>query len=319
MYVGKKASTNFGIGMRALTWGWKSNSHGDDVKEAMAELRKPRGMNYLVFARGLRTPNPPEGWPRTPANDPAWAATSLESITLAQITGPLREDTEQLWPDDLYPFRVPLGSPVELPALPAGGLSDEVVLTIRRALLLRGLPVLGAPPIDESDIPDEDTPEDDVVVPDRLLTGLDSLDGIALVLVRREQKRLRREMFGQAKSYTCSLCHRELPVSLLRLAHIKRRTEATTEERLNAANTMAACTLGCDELFERGYLVVDVQGLIHRNTAAPVVTVDLDGALSGLDGKKVLNYDSAAAPFFAAHADRHTRSAASGNPSSTTG
>ncbi|GLZ37630.1 hypothetical protein [Actinokineospora sp. NBRC 105648] len=306
VYVGQPARANFGVGMDSLTWGWKKDSHGSEVDAAMAVLRDPRNASYLVFAQGLRTSNPPVGWPRTPAGDPAWTRASLDAITLARVTGPLREEHEPLWSDDLYPFRVSLGSVVELPALPHSALAPEAMTAVRNAALRRGLPVLGPVPVDDVELGTDDSAQFNALVPDRLLNGLDGLDGLALALVRREQKWLRRQVFGEAPAIPCSLCHRELPVSLLRLAHIKRRADATPVERLNAANTMPACTLGCDELFERGYLLVDEQGQIHRNAAAPTVTVDLNIALSELDGRHVFGYRHASASFFAAHAARHT-------------
>ncbi|WP_156757165.1 hypothetical protein [Actinokineospora pegani] len=307
VYVGSQAQTNFDIGLAKRTWGWKTDSHGEEVARTMAWLRRPHGLTWLVFAREFQTLTPPSGWPRTPSDNVAWVSAFLKSITLAQVTGPLREDHTPLWPDDTYPFRVPLGSLVELPAIPPGGLRTEVLATARDAMLRRGLPLLGPTPIAETDpVLDEIDDEPGEDVSDRLLDGLDGLDGVARTIVRKEQRRLRRKRFGDAESIPCSLCHRELPVGLLRLAHIKRRADATTEERLNLANTMAACTLGCDELFERGYLLVDVQGHLRRNPGMPKVTVDLDGALARLDGRTVLEHSPASAPFFAAHAARHS-------------
>ncbi|WP_026423423.1 hypothetical protein [Actinokineospora inagensis] len=111
---------------------------------------------------------------------------------------------------------------------------------------------------------------------------------------------------GSAESLRCSLCHRELPVSLLRLAHIKRRAEATAKERLNTANTMPTCTLGAMNCSNAAYVLVDACGRSYRNARVSGITDDLDVALARFDGQKVLAFNSASAPFFAEHALRHT-------------
>lgn len=303
VYVGKPARKNFRLGMDKGTWGWRLNDHGRHAAAAMTALANPRAANYLVFAQDVRTVNPPPGWPRVPDSDPAWNQAYVDKLILAQVTRPLYEDTEELWDDDVYPYRVSFDSPIELPQFPAGDLSLDVVFAIRTAALNRGLPVLGPAPVDETDIPPGET-ADDEPVPDRLLGDTDGLDGLTRALFRREQTMLRRKAFGRAATFDCGLCQRNLPVSLLRLAHIKRRADATTEERLNRANTMPACTLGCDELFERGYVVVDPDGRIRRNTLEPI-TPDLETVLTTLDGLTVPLFTERSAPFFAAHAARH--------------
>ncbi|WP_035304443.1 hypothetical protein [Actinokineospora inagensis] len=72
VYVGQAAAReNLGIGMDSLTWGWKTDSHGDEVRDAMAVLRNPKSTSYLVFVQGVRAPDQPVGWPRVPLGDPA--------------------------------------------------------------------------------------------------------------------------------------------------------------------------------------------------------------------------------------------------------
>lgn len=146
--------------------------------------------------------------------------------------------------------------------------------------------------------PDEDLPE-------RLFGDLSDLDGFARAVVRREQQKLRSARFGALVEISCALCGRVLPVVLVRLAHIKRRAEATRDERLRLENTMPACTLGCDELFERGYLIVDQLGTITVNPAKKAASPDLTDVLNTLGGREVQGYSASQQPFFSWHRDRH--------------
>jgi predicted restriction endonuclease len=66
----------------------------------------------------------------------------------------------------------------------------------------------------------------------------------------------------------CDLCGREFPVELLIAAHIKQRAQCSNLERQDEANVvMSACRLGCDELFERGYISVNDDGAVIASEA----------------------------------------------------
>jgi hypothetical protein len=69
---------------------------------------------------------------------------------------------------------------------------------------------------------------------------MDDLDGFVRRKVRKEQVKLRKARFGDAKETGCALCGRTLPTSIVRLAHIKRRSHAVKGELLNLDNTMPA-------------------------------------------------------------------------------
>lgn len=207
-----------------------------------------------------------------------------------------------------------LGSPRTRPSRsrhqttpPADGLGT--LLAIRDSALRQGRPMLGPDPsradgpepFDSARDRDEvDGPE----IPDRLLAGLEGLDGSALQMTRREQRRLRLRRFGSRPDVVCVLCGRRLPTDLVRLAHIKRRAEASFDERLTFANTMPACTLGRDEMFERGYILVDEYGHIRANRNLGIVP-DLHAAIAPLVGRVVIDYQPSQAQFFQWHRDRH--------------
>lgn len=91
----------------------------------------------------------------------------------------------------------------------------------------------------------------------------EDLDRITEGRQRREQHRLRMTLFAGRTTARCDLCSRDLPVDLLVAAHIEQRSQCSNSERLDLANiVMSACRLGCDELFERGYISVGDDGAI---------------------------------------------------------
>ncbi|GAB1820160.1 hypothetical protein [Herbidospora sp. RD11066] len=88
--------------------------------------------------------------------------------------------------------------------------------------------------------------------------------GYDLVVLRRgEQNALRRLLLGRSAS-RCALCGAELPERFLVAAHIKQRSECSEQERRDLDNVaMLACTLGCDSLYEHGYIGVADDGVIE--------------------------------------------------------
>lgn len=116
---------------------------------------------------------------------------------------------------------------------------------------------------------------------------------------RREQSYLRTILLGknlaQAK---CALCGRVLPVRLLWASHIKSRSKCSDAEKLDIPNiAMLACVLGCDALFEYGYVGVDASGVVRVSNA-------LEGAgeaAAYLWGRKCEAFTPARAKYFEWH------------------
>ncbi|RPE10724.1 HNH endonuclease [Paenibacillus polymyxa] len=82
---------------------------------------------------------------------------------------------------------------------------------------------------------------------------------------RKEQSFLRRKLFKNKKVGVCGICGNQYPVDLLVAAHIKKRSKCSREEKLDYKNiVMPMCKFGCDDLFEKGYIVV-CDGKIQRN------------------------------------------------------
>jgi len=118
---------------------------------------------------------------------------------------------------------------------------------------------------------------------------------------RGEQTRLRRHLFGEEMLSTCALCGRGLPVALLVTAHIKRRASTSAAERSRTDLVMSACRLGCDSLFELGYVVVTRDGTIGRGPRRAPMTDGLQSAVEALEGKKCSAWNASTERYFAHH------------------
>lgn len=91
---------------------------------------------------------------------------------------------------------------------------------------------------------------------------LDALEGevgdrITLGYSRLEQAKLRRKLLGRRSELSCAFCGHVVPKRLIVAAHIKRRADCTDDDiRDIAHNILPLCALGCDALFEGGYVSV---------------------------------------------------------------
>jgi hypothetical protein len=69
---------------------------------------------------------------------------------------------------------------------------------------------------------------------------------------------------------------------------------------------MPACVLGCDSLYEHGYITV-VDGIIATNPKFDLPT-DAAQAIAQLDGRKVEHWGTPNAAYFKWHHSHHTAS-----------
>ncbi|MEV0680616.1 hypothetical protein AB0I60_29285 [Actinosynnema sp. NPDC050436] len=127
------------------------------------------------------------------------------------------------------------------------------------------------------------------------------LDRTAVARYRVEQEALRHVLIGDEPTGRCALCGRVLPVELLVAAHVKRRAECSDDERRDLRNVaMLACHLGCDRLYELGYLAVGEDG--------SVLTAPAGGALAEqlapLAGRTTGAHHGGSARYFAWHRER---------------
>jgi len=118
---------------------------------------------------------------------------------------------------------------------------------------------------------------------------------------RGEQSSLRRALFGRRLVDTCALCGRALPVAMLVAAHIKRRADTSSVERRRTDNVMPACVLGCDDLFELGYITVSRAGIIQAGPRRRPMTSELATVVGGLLGRTCSFWDESRERYFAHH------------------
>ena len=114
---------------------------------------------------------------------------------------------------------------------------------------------------------------------------------------RMEQGLLRALLFENHKNEKCALCHRRLPIELMVAAHIKPRNKCSTLERVNPKIVMPVCKIGCDDFFEKGYLIVDDEGKISSNGKINNFP-ELNKVLNLYDGKCCTHFNKDTKKFF---------------------
>ncbi|MEU5580972.1 hypothetical protein ABZ791_30310 [Streptomyces huasconensis] len=296
IYVPAPSRRNLEIGINRGLWGWHRNTL--DRATGRADVQSLQNGDFLVLAHVGPQARVPAG---------GWSSATLKRVFITQITRPHFEDSTPVWPDDVYPERIGIDVLDEETNVTGHTLGPEAAEALRlsankqgSALVLPGTAALaqfatGLPA--ESD--DESAPAS--AAPETINhDGADS--ALVQVLARREQTKLRKAMLNGATTFTCALCGRHLPVRFIRAAHIKRRSAATREERLKTANIMPACLLGCDELFEQGYVYVTAGGTIAVSDKANT-TPHLAEAAKTLDGNHVADWSDHRAHFYAWHRD----------------
>lgn len=118
---------------------------------------------------------------------------------------------------------------------------------------------------------------------------------------RLEQSYLRNKLFGTKKIAKCSIRGMRLPVELLVAAHIKLRSKCTREERLDAENIVfALCLLGCDALYEKGFISVNNNKKVVATDISKTIK-DLYRALKKLKGKKCVAWTNDSSVYFLWH------------------
>jgi hypothetical protein len=137
------------------------------------------------------------------------------------------------------------------------------------------------------------------------LDDLGSLDEQRSTLVRREQGILRQILFGSSDIGYCGICGCEYPVSLLVAAHIKPRAECSNSERRDIDNLMPLCLLGCDSLFERGFIRVDNGHVVDGPNRA--VTKDLEEAIKSVVGSRCSYWSAESKKYFRWRAEHPIR------------
>jgi len=133
------------------------------------------------------------------------------------------------------------------------------------------------------------------------LALLKSTDANSITKTRKESGIFRRKLFPNNKPTICAVCGKEYPAELMVAAHIKMRASCSEEERLDINVVMPACKFGCDELYEKGFIIVDHKGLVVPSTQAFGVTNELDEFLDAIRGNKVIGFSSGNELYFEWH------------------
>ena len=126
-------------------------------------------------------------------------------------------------------------------------------------------------------------------------------DGYRYARFGKERAKIRKWLLRGGLD-ECALCGRKLPVGFIRVGHIKRRSLANSVVRRDFNNVMPVCTLGCDALFELGFVIVDATGAIQEGSPSP--TPDLSTFIKGIVGRDCKSFRPESARYFEAHRQR---------------
>ncbi|MFJ9557814.1 hypothetical protein ACIRPH_28730 [Nocardiopsis sp. NPDC101807] len=258
VYVAKTARKNLETGIKQSVWGWKADTVNEgDNHNVLASLKKGDYL-YLGF-RGSGHISAPKA-----------QSSVISKVVVTRLTGGLYEDTSKVWEDDVYPYRVPLELVETMYDVTSEDIGEEGVEALRGSACGKGAAFL--PESRESvmekvlakvledhkaGLTELEDPADSV---NRDLPSV--LDLRSYVLTRAEQKMLRQDKLDGRTQVHCDLCQLLLPARLVHTAHIRRRSESPRRVRLDPNNLMFACVLGCDSLFEHGYVYVAADGAI---------------------------------------------------------
>lgn len=138
---------------------------------------------------------------------------------------------------------------------------------------------------------------------EEIIIQLEETDSQVTTLRRLEQGYLKKHLFGNKVESKCSFCGNKYPVSFLVAAHIKKRAHCNHQERLDLNVVMPMCKLGCDEIFEKGYVFID-QGIIKRSSHKSF-TSDLINYVKPLEGTNCPSYNTKSAKYFEWHRSFH--------------
>jgi len=116
-----------------------------------------------------------------------------------------------------------------------------------------------------------------------------NLEGDSVAKFRKEQSFLRAYLLKGKEVEKCSLCGESFPFDLLVAAHIKKRSKCEVHEKLDFDNIATLmCKTGCDDFFEKGYIVV-IDGVITQ-AKKKGLTAKVQFLIDQLVGNKVLNW-----------------------------
>ncbi|TVX99396.1 hypothetical protein [Paenibacillus cremeus] len=120
---------------------------------------------------------------------------------------------------------------------------------------------------------------------------------------RGEQGLLRDFLMKGHESLRCALCGRDFAPEHLITAHIKKRRHASEAERRDTAIVVPMCVMGCDALFEGGWVGVKDSVVIRLRTAK--TTPATEEIISGILGRVMSFWNPQTKPYFEWHLQHH--------------
>lgn len=132
------------------------------------------------------------------------------------------------------------------------------------------------------------------------------LDGAAQRKHRREQRALREALLGNRSHDYCAICSRHLPVDLLVAGHIRKRNSCDDDMKRDLANVMPVCLLGCDILFENGYIFVNERGQIAASDSTNRLPEAKD-TIAHVVGRYCRHWNDSSSKYFEWHRQHRRR------------
>ncbi|KPA98911.1 hypothetical protein [Pseudomonas asplenii] len=129
-------------------------------------------------------------------------------------------------------------------------------------------------------------------------------EGRASQSTRKEHRYIVDHLFGKNATGICCICNGEYPRKLLVAAHIKKRAACNKKEKLDIENIAAPmCRLGCDPLFEYGFISVR-DGFVVKHPSLEL-TAPMAQYVNLLVDKKVQLWSKKNSKYFKWHREVH--------------
>ncbi len=90
---------------------------------------------------------------------------------------------------------------------------------------------------------------------------------------------------------------------MLWCSHIKKRSKCDEEEKRDFNVVVPMCRFGCDELFEKGYIGVDDNGIIIK--LKKITNINITNYLNDIIGEKIVPFNSNNSKYFEWHRNYH--------------
>lgn len=135
------------------------------------------------------------------------------------------------------------------------------------------------------------------------LKNLEDTDAEITAKKRLEQAYLKTLLFGNRTKDICAGCGNEYPVSYLVTAHIKKRSFCSNSERKDKNVVFPMCKLGCDEIFERGYVSVKDGEFVSLNKKP--TTESIEAYINNIKGNNCPNFSTETSSYFDWHFNHH--------------